>query len=72
MRVYIWEEIEKCTDNYHSEGGVVVFAKSLKRARELANAISGCKISEGEKPDHSRGVSGGKEDVYIFPNAGCC
>ena len=26
MRVFVWHRVDKCSDNYHSDGGVVVFA----------------------------------------------
>jgi hypothetical protein len=72
MKVFIWESVSQATENYHSSGGVTVFAKSEKRARELANAKDGCLIAEAEKPDYVRAVSGEEEKVFIFPNAGCC
>ena len=72
MNVFIWERVEKCSGNYHSEGGVVVFAKSEKRARELANEIPDCKINDDEKPDDVRQLVSGLEKVFIFPDAGCC
>ena len=72
VKVFIWERVDKCSDNYHPEGGVVVFARSEYRARSLANDIPGCNISDDEKPDHVRETSGGDEAVFIFPDAGCC
>lgn len=70
MNVYIWEYVAKCTDNYHSEGGVVVFAEFEERARELAKE-KGCTIAEDELPV-VREVVWGEEYVYVFPDAGCC
>lgn len=72
MKVFVWERVDHCTDNYHSEGGVVVFAETEERARELANSKEGCSISENEVPDDVREVQGGSESVYIMPDAGCC
>ena len=71
MKVFVWERVEHCTDNYHSEGGVVVFAETESRARELAY-LKGCKIESNELPDDVREVQGGSEAVYIMPDAGCC
>ncbi len=68
MKVYVWVRIEKCTDNYHEDGGVVVIAESEERARELANKKEGCFICEDEKPE----IVGFEEKVFIMPNAGCC
>lgn len=72
MRVFIWERVSHATFNYHSEGGVVVFAETENRAREIANAVEGCSIEMNEAPDHIRDVDGGEEAVFIFPDAGCC
>lgn len=72
MRVFVWERVEKCTDNWHTQGGVVVFAETEERARELANGIPGCHIESHEHPVEDRTVRGGLERIYLFPDAGCC
>lgn len=72
MNVFVWGRIGHCSDNYHSEEGVVVFAETIDRAIELATE-KGCKFSDEElSPDYSRVVDGGCEAVYIMPDAGCC
>jgi len=71
MKVFVWTRVEKCSDNYHSEGGVVVFANDEERARAIANAVDGCKITPDEKPDDVRETDG-DEAIYIMPDAGCC
>lgn len=72
VKVFVWERVEKCSDNYHSDGGVVVFAESEQRAREIANTHQGCEIREDEKPTYVRDVLGSELAVFIMPNAGCC
>ena len=72
MKVFVWVSVGACSNNYHEGGGVVVFAESEARARELANKEPGCAINEDEKPDDVRSVYGGQEAVYIMPDAGCC
>ncbi len=74
MKVFIWHNINKCSNNYHSDGGVVVFARTERLARKLANAVQGCDIQDNEHPIDVRRVDDVdiKEHVYIFPNAGCC
>jgi hypothetical protein len=72
MRIFIWTRVKKCSENYHSQGGVVVFADTEERARELANSQEGCNILPEEQPDDIRSVLGGDETVYIMPDAGCC
>lgn len=72
MRVFIWEDAENVTDRYHAEGGIVVFAETIKRARELVEQECGDKCSAINSKPIIRNVEGGKEAIYIFPNAGCC
>lgn len=72
MKVFVWNSVGECSDNYHTNGGVVVFAETEERARALANAEEGCNIGPDELPDDVREVSGGEAAVYIFPDAGCC
>jgi hypothetical protein len=71
MNIYIWQSVDKCTDCYHPEGGVIVIAETEAQAREFANAKPGCHIREDEMPDHVRKVSG-HQMVVVFPDAGCC
>ncbi len=71
MKVFVWESVEEVTNSYHSDGGIVVFAETLERAKALA-LLEGAKIRDDEEPDDVREVQGGEEKVYIMPNAGCC
>jgi hypothetical protein len=71
MKVFVWQDVGQCTNRWKSDGGVVVFAESEERARQLANAEDGCEIEPNEAPDDVRDVSGGEERVYIMPDAGC-
>jgi hypothetical protein len=74
MKVFVWKYIDHCSDDYHPEGGVVVFAATEERARELANKEPGCAIRPKEMPDDVRELASesGGECVIIFPDAGCC
>jgi len=72
MKVFVWGQISKATDSYHCGGGLVVFAETEQRARELANAENGCNLKPEEAPDDVRDVIGGEELVFIMPDAGCC
>ena len=71
MNIYIWERIDHCTGNYHSEGGVVVIAKNLGRAKEIAKN-EGCTFTEKEDPDKVYPVGTQKEYIVLFPDVGCC
>lgn len=72
MKVFVWERIDNATDNYHSQGGLVVFAETEERARALANLVNGCSLKSEETPDYVREIFGGEERVFIMPDAGCC
>lgn len=70
MRLYIWERIIKATENYHSEGALVVIAADESRARALARDKVEA-LRDDERPDHVREADG-PEQVWVFPDAGCC
>lgn len=73
MKVFVWQYINQLTDNYHSDGGLVVVAKDLERAHELARN-EGVEFSEGElTPTIEYNTDDSAEEkVFIFPDAGCC
>lgn len=68
MTLFLWENVDDLTDRYHSDGGLVIVAKSLDRARELMPVVRGI------EPDKSFKLVGRaiQEEVTVFPNAGCC
>jgi hypothetical protein len=72
MKVFVWHRVDQCSDNYHTSGGVVVFAETEARAREIANATSGCAIKPEEAPDETRDCADSGERVFVMPGAGCC
>lgn len=79
MKVFVWQRIKQCTSSYHPEGGVVVFAETEERARQLVGEYvepyddkPRCVIGPDEKPDEVREVIGGDEKIFIMPDAGCC
>ena len=72
MTVFVWKRVDECSERYHCEGGIVVFAENEERARTIASERPGCVIQKEEKPDDVRKVTSGKEAVYIMPDAGCC
>jgi hypothetical protein len=72
VKVFVWDRVDTVTDSYHCGGGVVVFAETEGRARELANKVEGCSIKPEEHPVESRECGGNIESVFIMPDAGCC
>jgi len=83
MSIYIWERVNMMSDYYHSEGGVVVVAKSLERAREIAREHFNPEEEHETLTDYDTTVFDtgpqkvfrvtSKEEYYCdFPDAGCC
>lgn len=73
MYVYIWDQLGEVTDYYHSGGGLVIVARDLQHAKELAGEYSP-NIVIDEDPDLVVPCRDMDENptVFVFPNAGCC
>jgi len=81
MKMFLWKYLSCVTRNYHPEGGLVIFAESLARAKELADATDDfdCDVildvdSDGviKKPDIICETDATEERVIAFRDAGCC
>jgi len=72
LNVYIFESIDKLTERYHSDGGAVVVAASIERAKELLKE-EGAEVGFNEGPTHFYPCADAQaEKVFIFPDAGYC
>ncbi len=72
-KIFIWENVDEVSEQWHCDGGVVVVAESEDRARKIANEKDGCNIRPDEKFTAVYQLSADVEEaVYIFPDAGCC
>lgn len=74
MNVYVFERIGKVSDYYHEEGGLMIAANSVERAKEMIDAKPFVKVTDEEwaevlviaaHPDT-------EESFITFPDAGCC
>lgn len=84
MKLFIFEEVEKLTVNYHPEGALIVIAEDLQAAINLANHTTlkddwrkeGKTIQLSEKEVEkviTYELLGDVESgLYVFPNSGCC
>ena len=86
--MFLWQRVDSCTDRYHEEGGVVVFATSENLAKRLANKYIdkhfrnwvGEPVAKGIQPDEKPDLVVEVVDddselfgkVFVFPDAGCC
>ena len=76
MKIFIWRNVKKLTDNYHDDGGVIVVAETVERAMDLVPYTG-----DGERttrvlgpPDsiYTLPVGVSEEKVTVFPDNGCC
>ena len=78
MKLYIWNYLEGLTDNYHSGGGLVIVTD--RDASEALDAYNGDTrdysskgtLRELPEADTTMEVVSDKEQVWVFPDAGCC
>ncbi len=67
MKMFIWQSVSGLTDSYHDGGGLAVVAASLEQAWLLAPA------AKDEQPDKTYNLADSvDEEVFIFPDQGCC
>lgn len=74
MKIYIFEYIEKVSNNWHGGGGVVIIAKNMQEAKKLAEEEDSLEIieSDWEEVLTYRLLYKVNSRIFIFPDAGCC
>lgn len=83
MKIFIFKDVEELTDRYHESGGLVIIARDLERALDLAKNHSECYWEEGRKCIKLSNkeienvislnlVEEAEEGLFLFPNSGCC
>ena len=72
MKVYVWQEATRVSDNYHDHGGLLVIAEDEAKARTLANSTKNVHVEDGDECECLGDIYGATERVMSFPNAGCC
>lgn len=81
MNVYVWDYLKRMSDSYHDDGGVVVVAESVEKARELLRTkdehgytpVPGDSDVFDREPEVTYPTAGEvAARVFTFPNAGCC
>lgn len=75
MKAFVFEYLDKVSDNWHEEGGLFIVASDKGRAIELINGTNGVvKVLEEEwKKVLVYELSGDyQEKLITFPDAGCC
>ncbi len=75
MKLFLFENLEHVSDNYHDAGGAVVIAPDKKQAEKLIYHTDNLQVTP-EEWDHVAEfeLSGNTyiPEVIVFPDAGCC
>ena len=75
MKIFILENVEQLTYRYHSDGGLVIIAKDLEKAKELIKQDENIKPTEKEwelASVYELKDNDIEEKYFVFPDAGCC
>jgi hypothetical protein len=84
MKLFLWKNVDDLIEHYHSDAGVVVVADNAERAARLIleHAFKNQTLHQSERhaktfklegPDETFELVGDhKENLFVFPNAGCC
>lgn len=72
MKLFVWTDVVWVSNNYHNDGGIIVIAETLDRAREMLPTFEdGVCEAKTKEPDLIRECEG-PEYIEVHPNAGCC
>jgi hypothetical protein len=76
MKLFLFKRIERVSDSYHSEGGLVIVANDLEHAESLIadNEFiepTGMEWAEAKVFELAQGEDY-QPAVFVFPDAGCC
>jgi hypothetical protein len=69
MKVFIWENLDDITPNWHDGGGVLVVAETVEAKRQIPRR--GSDPDSIPDPDHTWPVTADPR-VIVFPDSGCC
>jgi hypothetical protein len=74
MKIFIFEYVAKCSENYHSGGGVVIIAEDVESAKELISTDEYITITdeEWESAEMFNISDVIKPKYWVMPDAGCC
>ena len=74
MKIFVFQRIDTCSDNYHEEGGLVVIAKDVEHAKELLKTDNAISVTDEEwKNVESFALADNVEPKFwVMPDAGCC
>lgn len=74
MKIFIFKEVEKLTENWHGGGGLVIIAPDMIHVLEMALAHE-IILSQDEIENvlvFDLKAADIQPQIFIFPDAGCC
>ena len=74
MRLFLFKRIDQVSENYHSEGGLVIVANNLDHARAIIMDMADIEPTDEEWAEVVTFdlAADYAPTVYVFPDAGCC
>ena len=71
MKLYMWGNLPALTDRYHDDGGLVIITDRDPN-KVWRDYSSKGPLRELPEADTTMEVISDKEQVWVFPDAGCC
>ena len=74
MNIYVFEDLQNVSGNYHPGGGAVIVALDIESAKIFAGDTEYLEISDEDWENVTiyELAEYYEAKVYIFPDAGCC
>lgn len=74
MKIYIFEQIDQVSGNYHSGGGLVIIAKDIEHAKEIILVDKEIQPTDEEwaKVESYDLAENVEPKFWTMPDAGCC
>ena len=73
-KLYMWDDVDDLTRSYHSDGALVIVS-DLEAEEAFKKAIEDGHFFEKavyDEPDRSFEVDAEVNEVFVYPNSGCC
>jgi hypothetical protein len=74
MKIFVFNRINQCSCNYHTEGGVVIVADDIDAAKELIKSDEYISITKKEwaNVEAFELATVVLPKYWVMPDAGCC
>jgi hypothetical protein len=74
MKMFVFEDLDKVSGNYHENGGLMVIARNREHVENLIEGDECIEITEEEwgKVRVFELSGEANPEIFVFPDAGCC